>query len=108
MSQSLDPDQARHIVGHDLDPNCLQRLSAEDTRRQKVIKNDTFSLELSTTACVCGIRTIWWLHSKVGSQTLAGRLRFNIASSAMSREAESKTKGISEISELCLSPRAHN
>ena len=106
MSHSLDPDKAQHIVGPDLDPNCLQRLSADDTRRQKV--KVTFSLELSTTACVCGIRTIWWLHSKVGSQTLAGRLRFNIASSAMSREAESKTKVISEISKLCLSPRAHN
>ena len=26
MSKSLDPDQARHIVGPDLGPNCLQRL----------------------------------------------------------------------------------
>ena len=25
MSSSLDPDQARHFVGPDLDPNCLQR-----------------------------------------------------------------------------------
>ena len=29
MSNSLDPDQARHSVGPDLDSNCLQRLSAE-------------------------------------------------------------------------------
>ena len=38
MSNSLDPDQARHFVGPDLDPNCLQRLSADDrfTCRQKV------------------------------------------------------------------------
>ena len=28
MSNSLDPDQAEHIVGPDLGPNCLQRLSA--------------------------------------------------------------------------------
>ena len=27
MSNSLDPDQAQHCVGPDLDPNCLQRLS---------------------------------------------------------------------------------
>ena len=27
---SLDSDQARHFVEHDLGPNCLQRLSAED------------------------------------------------------------------------------
>ena len=31
MSNSLVPDQARHFVGPDLDPNCLQRLSADDT-----------------------------------------------------------------------------
>ena len=27
MSISLDPDQARHFVGLDLDPNSLQKLS---------------------------------------------------------------------------------
>ena len=26
VSNSLDPDQARHVVGSDLDLNCLQRL----------------------------------------------------------------------------------
>ena len=31
---SLDPGQARHFVGPDLDPNCLQRLSADDTSMQ--------------------------------------------------------------------------
>ena len=36
MSNSLDPDQANNFVGPDLDPNCLQRLSAEDTSRQRV------------------------------------------------------------------------
>ena len=30
VSNSLDPDQARHFVGPDLGPNCLQRLSADD------------------------------------------------------------------------------
>ena len=34
MSNSLDPDQARRFVGPDLGPNCLQRLSADDTIRQ--------------------------------------------------------------------------
>ena len=38
MSNSLDPDQARHFVGPDLDPNCLRRLSADDTSRQRVLK----------------------------------------------------------------------
>ena len=37
MSNSLDQDQARHFVGPDLSPNCLQRLSAEDTCRQSVL-----------------------------------------------------------------------
>ena len=36
VSNSLDPDQARHFVGPDLDPNCLQMLSADDTSRQRV------------------------------------------------------------------------
>ena len=31
VSNSLDPDQARHLVGPDPGPNCLQRLSADDT-----------------------------------------------------------------------------
>ena len=34
--KSLDPDQARHFVGPDLGPNCLQRLSADDTSEQRV------------------------------------------------------------------------
>ena len=36
VSNSLDPDQARQNVGPDLGPNCLQRLSTNDTSRQKV------------------------------------------------------------------------
>ena len=36
MSNSLDPDQARCIVGPDLGPKGLQRLSAGDTSRQRV------------------------------------------------------------------------
>ena len=30
VSNSLDPDQARRFVRPDPDPNCLQRLSADD------------------------------------------------------------------------------
>ena len=33
MLISLDPDQARRSVGPDLGPNCLQKLSADNTRR---------------------------------------------------------------------------
>ena len=33
---SLDLDQARLFVGPDLGPNCLHRLSADDTSKQRV------------------------------------------------------------------------
>ena len=36
VSKSLDPDQARRVVGPDLGPNCLQRLSVGDTSSQRV------------------------------------------------------------------------
>ena len=36
VSNSLDPEQARHCVGPDLGPNCLQRLSADDTSMLRV------------------------------------------------------------------------
>ena len=36
LSNRLDQDQARHLVGPDLGPNCLQRISADDTSRQTV------------------------------------------------------------------------
>ena len=35
MSNGLDPDQDRHVVGPDLGPNCLQRLSLI-SRQQKL------------------------------------------------------------------------
>ena len=37
MSNSLDLDQARHFVEPELGQNCLQNLSADDTRRQSVL-----------------------------------------------------------------------
>ena len=33
VSNSWDPDQAGHSVWPDLGPNCLHKLSADDTRR---------------------------------------------------------------------------
>ena len=38
MSNSLDPDQARRFVGPDLDPNCLQRLSADQNSRESLLR----------------------------------------------------------------------
>ena len=46
VPNNLDPDQDRHSVGPDLGPNCLQRLSTDDTGRQRgkaiVVKMLTF------------------------------------------------------------------
>ena len=53
MSNRLDPDQARHFVGPDLGPICLQRLSADDTSRQRVnsfLANGDFCRLLITVA----------------------------------------------------------
>ena len=36
VSNSSDPDQAGHVVGPDLGPNCLQKLSADVTSRRRV------------------------------------------------------------------------
>ena len=49
VSNSLDPDQARRKVGPDLDPNCLDRLSADDTRVEG--KELIFSLILVFPGC---------------------------------------------------------
>ena len=47
VSKSLDPDQARHKVGPDLGPNCLQRLSADIAGKELNTKQlvDTFWLK---------------------------------------------------------------
>ena len=39
VSNSLDPEEARHFVGPDLDQNCFPRLSADDTSRQQDIED---------------------------------------------------------------------
>ena len=41
MSNSFDLDQARHFVGPDLGPNCLQKLSADDTSSTHIKKIKT-------------------------------------------------------------------
>ena len=48
VSNSLDPDQARHFVGPDLGPNFLQRLSADDIRRQRVDIVRSLSVQMFT------------------------------------------------------------
>ena len=36
VSNSFDPHQVRHFVSPSLGPNCLQRLTADDTSRKRV------------------------------------------------------------------------
>ena len=52
VSNSLDPDQAQCFVGPDLSLNFLQRLSADDTSRQRV------NLLLINTLCVQTVKTL--------------------------------------------------
>ena len=39
MSYSMEPVQAQYFVWPTLDPNCLQRLSADDTSKHRVKHN---------------------------------------------------------------------
>ena len=52
MSNSLDLDQTKHFVGPDLGPNCLQRLSTDDTRGQRV-KETTLNKETEIESIIC-------------------------------------------------------
>ena len=55
-SNSLDPDQARSFVGPDLGPNCLPRLSADDTGKAYLISSVLiFSLGKGQNNCNHGI-----------------------------------------------------
>ena len=44
MSNSLDPDQAPRFFRSDLGPNCLPRLSADNTGRQRVNDLDRLTI----------------------------------------------------------------
>ena len=49
MSYNLDPEQAKCFVGHDLGPNCLKRLSVDDTANK--YSNKFISIEHYTNIC---------------------------------------------------------
>ena len=57
MSNSLDPDQARHFVGSDLGPDCLQRLSADNTSTQRVKVNNQIEYAIGRSDHVTSIFT---------------------------------------------------
>ena len=42
FANGVDTDQARHFVGPDLSPNCLQRLLADGTSRQELKLHKNF------------------------------------------------------------------
>ena len=48
VSNSLDPDQARHFVGPDLNRNCSQRLSADGSSRPTLCLLGNFACLLSS------------------------------------------------------------
>ena len=53
VSNCLGPDQSKHSDGPGLGPNCLlQRLSADDTRRQRVHVENMIILLLNTKSII--------------------------------------------------------
>ena len=66
VSNSLDPDQARRFVGPDLGPNCLQRLSAEDTSSQKF--QDLIIWSCIITFLYCQILIVVIFHRSLASR----------------------------------------
>ena len=68
VSNSSDSDQARHFVRPDLDPNCLQRLSADDTGRYFFfVSKSTFLKIISGTPSEC--QTV---RMQIGPNSLTG------------------------------------
>ena len=50
VSNTLDPDQARHFVGPDLGPDCLQRLSA-DNKSPPLVADKEFNTKQHVHTC---------------------------------------------------------
>ena len=63
VSNSLDPGQLQHLVrpdaGPDLGPNCLQRLSADDTCRFLFVCLNRFFTSQSTIFQLCWDGSSW-------------------------------------------------
>ena len=70
MSNSLDLDQARHLVGPGLGPNCLQRLSADDTSGQRFTCNLTSNSSVNRFLCK---NNLLYINLQINSQ-LKGKL----------------------------------
>ena len=66
------PDQVRHFVGPDLDPNCLQRLSAEDTSKQRIFAS-VFRQYLRGARCMSQVKLEGKVAIVTGANTGIGR-----------------------------------
>ena len=53
VSKGLDQDQARRFVGPDLGPNCLQKLSTDDTCSQRANGDRESVLHISARLYTC-------------------------------------------------------
>ena len=64
MSNCLDPDQDRHSVGHDLGPNCLQRLSADKSpvKAMNIYKQLSRHMKLTTSVVIGSASATEQLH----------------------------------------------
>ena len=58
MLNKLDPDQAQNFVEPDLDPNCLQSLSADDTCKQRVFMCSKPTCLSVSFSCIHSVRTM--------------------------------------------------
>ena len=64
MSNSLDPDQARRFVGPDRDPNCLQRLLANEELKHFYLLLLSYSpdqyIRTGHNTCIFLIKAVAW------------------------------------------------
>ena len=78
MSKSLDPILVPFFIRPDLGPNCLQTLSADDTRRQRVnCHSDLFDLD-EKIDCVCQVSPDICALSVLKLRNLIKQRNFNI------------------------------
>ena len=81
VSNSRDADQPQHFVRSDMDPNCLQRLSAYDKRSHQQVKSmhNHPPLEVSkfqATSMECKYFCCFFTHK--GPPTICSRRQFQI------------------------------
>ena len=103
VSNSLDPDQARHFVGPDLGPNCLQKLSADDTRRQRVINKPSKAYLSSSQLSIKYVNTAMCLLAlailgSIWNNSISGSLIGTIPISDWYDEANTDGSSFSECS----------